>query len=288
MLGTIIGQGATANVHETKMRGKQCAAKVLRTDTEKHDSNFQDLLMEIYVMCHAGSHPTLVEFYGACLSELGNPVILMELLEGQDLESFLTRQKDGFDLGKQVVYTWSHDLLSALDFLHDRDPIIMHRDVKPANLLLTPARTNLKLTDFGLAKSVPRAERSTALHRSNTGTPRYRAPEVQSTLPVAAYTERADVFSAALVMWYLLAGRRPENDVRTDPRGRPLPVVARWRWRAVSDLLEDMWTHQPELRPSAADCLRRLRAAAPPAPGREPASSCYAWLPWRGQKTIAM
>lgn len=177
-IGTYIGQGANANVYRSKINGKACAVKVLRTDTEKRNQKFQDILIEIFVMSKLGSHPNLIEFYGACLSEAENPIVLMELMEGQDLENFLNQQPIGFDLGKRVVYEWSHNLLSALDFLHDRDPIIIHRDVKPANLLLSSDHSSLKLADFGLAKTVPRATRSYALHRSNTGTPRYRAPEV--------------------------------------------------------------------------------------------------------------
>jgi serine/threonine protein kinase len=282
-LGPVIGQGATANVHKSIMGEKVCAAKVLRPDSEKFNQNFEDIMMEIRIMSTMGSHPNLVQFYGACLTDIRNPIILMELMESQDLESFLTQQPVGFNLGRLIVYTWSHDLLSVLQFLHDRDPIILHRDVKPANLLLTPSRTHIKLTDFGLAKTVSRSDRTSVLHRANTGTPRYRAPEIQSAYPAAPYTDRADVYSASLVIWFLLAGRRPETDPRTDRHGRPLSVVAHWRWAALSDLLEAMWSPVPELRPAAGECLLALRAAAHglPGPAAAAAAGCLPCLSWR-------
>ena len=282
-LGECIGQGATSNVHRLKLRSNCYAAKVLKTDTDKYGQNYQDMLAEISVLSTIGSHPNLVEFCGACLTDANCPIVVLELVEGQDLEAFLSQQKPGFDLGRSIVCSWSLDLLSAVNFLHDRDPIIIHRDIKPANLLLSPSRTSLKLTDFGLAKPVARTDRLRTAHKSNTGTPRYRAPEVQSTLPHVAYTEKADIYSTALVLWFLLAGHRPQTDPRREPHSRPLPVVPRWRWRAASDLLERMWSHEPELRPSAAECISALRAAAPSPPGAAgaaaPPPGCYAWIP---------
>ena len=71
-----------------------------------------------------------------------------------DLGSFLARKRPGFDLGRARVHAWLLDILRALEHLHDRDPILIHRDVKPENLLLTHDRRTLKLADFGLAKTV--------------------------------------------------------------------------------------------------------------------------------------
>ena len=82
------------------------------------------------------------------------PVILVELMGPDDLGSFLARKRPGFDLGRARVHAWLLDILRALEHLHDRDPILIHRDVKPENLLLTHDRRTLKLADFGLAKTV--------------------------------------------------------------------------------------------------------------------------------------
>jgi serine/threonine protein kinase len=81
-------------------------------------------------------------------------VILVELMGPEDLGGFLARKRPGFNLGRPRIYSWLGDLLRALDHLHDRDPILIHRDVKPENLLLTRDRRSLKLADFGLAKAV--------------------------------------------------------------------------------------------------------------------------------------
>ena len=262
-IGPLIGEGSTANVYLSKFRGTDCAAKILRKD-EENSQGYQDLVAELFMLSRVGRHPNLVQFYGACIADNHCPVIVLELMEGRDLETFLAQKPQGFNLGRPTVYNWSLDVLSALDFLHNQNPIIMHRDVKPANILLSPCKTVAKLTDFGLAKAMDREERLLAMHKGNTGTPRYMAPEILTGGETAIYTEKADIYSASLVLWYLLSGRRPEIDVRRDPRGRPLTVIARWRWRKLSILLELMWSHQHELRPSAQECIQRLVALKGP------------------------
>ena len=168
------------------------------------------------------------------------------------------------------MQAWSLDILRALEHLHGLDPVVMHRDLKPANVLVTRDRRTLKLADFGLAKSFPRGHEPRGApgpprggeaspdHTCSVGTPRYAAPEVLGAgagSQHAAYTEKADVYSAALVIWYLLTGWRPACDVRKCPRGRPDAGAARRRWRAMGALLERMWDHDPAGRPGAGECV---------------------------------
>ena len=100
-------------------------------------------------------------------------MLLLELLDGTNLADHLARRRPGFNLGCAAARRWARDLLRALAHLHDRDPILMHRDVKPENLLLTAGRpAALKLADFGLAKMVRHAPRHAAAGTQH----RYRAP----------------------------------------------------------------------------------------------------------------
>jgi serine/threonine protein kinase len=274
-LGSSIGQGATCIAYKAKLSDKSYAAKIFKT--EALNSNL--VIAEITTLSKVGTHPNVVEFFGASISKAGIPTLLFELVEGRDLERHLSFQKPGFDLGKQTVHRWSLDILSALDFLHDRDPIIIHCDVKPANLILTPCLTSLKLTDFGIAKTVARDRRLVESFPANEGSPRYRAPEMLSSSDSTHYTEKVDVYSAAIVICLLLTGRRPDNERRPTP-------AARWRWRALSDLLERMWAHNPAQRPSAGECavqLRSLAALEAERPAR--GIGCYAGIAsWRTRR----
>ena len=169
----------------------------------------------------------------------------------------------------------------------------MHRDVKPANILVTRDRRSLKLADFGLAKRFPRlspsmdpqspdrCDASAHSHPCFIGTPRYAAPEVLEHLKAGemgaqnvAYTEKADIYSAALVLWYLLTGWEARCDVRSCPRARPEMRTARWRWAAMAGLVERMWDHDPEARPAAAECVEALRAMPAGGAGCVQARAC--------------
>jgi serine/threonine protein kinase len=285
-LGSILGQGATAVAYKSKLSGKSCAAKVFKAE----GLDLKRIEAEMKTLTQLKAHPNVVQFFGSSLSKNGAPIFVLELVDGQDLEKYLAFQKPGFDLGKKTVHRWSLDIMSALDFLHDRDPILIHCDVKPANLILTSCRSSLKLTDFGIAKTLKRDRRLVEELAANEGSPRYRAPEVLSSSDSAQYTEKVDVYSAAMVIFFLLTGRRPENDVKVDPRWRPLMVNARWRWRALSDLLERMWAHDPAQRPSAGDCATQLREL-PRAVAERPVRGigCYSGIvSWRSSRQLAV
>ena len=156
----------------------------------------------------------------------------------------------------------------------------MHRDLKPANIVLNRRDRRLKLVDFGLAKRFCREipdSQSSPLARRHTlciGTPLYMAPEVAYAdaanvgAPAgggaAEYTEKADVFSAAIILWYLVTGRRPTQRRTMDER--PAAGLARRRWPELAELLERMWAGAPADRPSAGECAEEVRGFAVRAP----------------------
>mmetsp|Transcript_69156 Transcript_69156/g.184298 ORF Transcript_69156/g.184298 Transcript_69156/m.184298 type:complete len:156 (+) Transcript_69156:746-1213(+) len=107
-------------------------------------------------------------------------------------------------------------------------------------------------------------------HSTNIGTPRYGAPEVFHPRPAdqcgndLGYDEKVDVYSAALIMWYLLTGRKPTCNAQLDPAARPDVAPAKKRSAALAALLQKMWDGDPDVRPSAVECVARVRSMAPP------------------------
>jgi serine/threonine-protein kinase len=150
-------------------------------------------------------HPNIVGIY-----EYGEDdrvaYIAMEYVDGTGLREYLNRQAR-FDLA-QIVAIMTQ-LLSALEFAHSRG--VVHRDIKPANLILTEAGA-LKVADFGIARIDTSSLTMTGLVM---GTPSYMSPEQCMGRPS---DHRSDLFSAAVVLYELLAGRKPfEGTVETIP-----------------------------------------------------------------------
>lgn len=147
-------------------------------------------------------HPNIVTVYDSD-RDGDTAFLVMEFIEGEDLKQHLDRGQR-FALADALRLVM--DLLAALDFAHRQG--IIHRDVKPANLLIEPGG-RLKLTDFGVARITGEATRTQG---SMVGTLKYMAPEQVQGLKVDA---RADLFSAAIVAYQLVTHQRPfdgDND----------------------------------------------------------------------------
>jgi len=143
-------------------------------------------------------HPNIVSVYD---SERHGDVayLVMEFVQGDDLKQHLD---GGRRYSLQESLGIVRDLLAALDYAHRQN--IVHRDVKPANLLVE-ANGRVKLTDFGVARIQDSGE-ATRTKGSMVGTLKYMSPEQVQGLPVDA---RADLFAAGIVLYQLLTGKRP-------------------------------------------------------------------------------
>jgi serine/threonine protein kinase/tetratricopeptide (TPR) repeat protein len=134
------------------------------------------------------------------LEESGETFLVMEYVEGETLRQRLHRPvtlKEFFEIAPQCA--------EALAAAHQN--AIVHCDVKPENIMLTP-EGRVKVLDFGLAKHLPRSDQSSTLDRTGLfgGTSGYMAPEVlREQLPDA----RSDVFSLGVVLYEMLTRRRP-------------------------------------------------------------------------------
>ncbi|TFZ08561.1 serine/threonine-protein kinase [Ramlibacter humi] len=147
-------------------------------------------------------HPNIVTVYDSD-RDGDTAFLVMEFVEGDDLKQHLDRG-ELYPPG-QALHLIT-DMLAALDFAHRQG--VVHRDVKPANLLREPGG-RLKLTDFGVARIAGEATRTQG---SMIGTLKYMAPEQVQGLKVDS---RADLFSAGVLAYQLLTGARPfdgDND----------------------------------------------------------------------------
>jgi eukaryotic-like serine/threonine-protein kinase len=196
----VLGKGAMGVVYKGFDPGieRVVAIKTIRKDLFG-DSEQADLIGRFKNEAQAAgrlAHPAIVTVYDYG-EDADSAYIAMEYVEGTALDTLLAPDRPT-ELAR--VLAWMGDLLQGLEFAHSRG--VVHRDVKPANLLITHG-ARVKIGDFGIA----RIESSTLTQAgSMIGTPSYMSPEQFRGEPVDG---RSDVFSAGIVLYQLLTGARP-------------------------------------------------------------------------------
>ncbi|XP_033149701.1 mitogen-activated protein kinase kinase kinase 7 [Drosophila busckii] len=124
--------------------------------------------------------------------------LIMEYAENGSLDAYI--HTSGLVLKFENLLNLMRQCVKGLAYLHGRDPIIMHRDVKPANMVLTSNYRKLKICDFGLVKSVA------STNTVNIGSAVYTAPEIYNT---KKYDEMCDVYSFGVMFWEVMSQRKP-------------------------------------------------------------------------------
>mmetsp|Transcript_49126 Transcript_49126/g.76621 ORF Transcript_49126/g.76621 Transcript_49126/m.76621 type:complete len:395 (+) Transcript_49126:580-1764(+) len=220
-----IGQGMGGEVHLCRWRGLDCAAKLLTNNDCKTSVEYMDMINEISTVSHL-RHPNLVLFLGAVTVK--EPLlILSEFMAGGSLEDRMVMKRK--ELGhfwrpnRSQAYRWMMDLSRAVCFLHNCTTPIIHRDLKPGNLLLTDD-DRLKVSDFGLSKTLKKVKEDGTPYTmtGNTGTKRYMAPEVVLSNP--HYDEKVDIYSMAMIFYFIVKGERPFEHTDPDLITRMLPT----------------------------------------------------------------
>ncbi|HET8840683.1 MAG TPA: protein kinase, partial [Ktedonobacteraceae bacterium] len=143
-------------------------------------------------------HPGLPELYDQ-FDEQGTYYLVLEFLPGETLERLLERQGTRL-LPVSMVVQFGIELASVLSYLHTRQPPVVFRDLKPANVMVAPD-SQVRLIDFGIARRFLRDEKK---HTENLGTPGYASPEHYSLV-----TPLSDIYSLGAMLHELLSGEQP-------------------------------------------------------------------------------
>jgi serine/threonine-protein kinase len=266
----LLGRGAFGMVVRARWRsvGQDVAVKIMGGDGNARAA--RAMHRELRALRRL-RHPRIVSLLGTSEGDYGEVMVVLELVEPGSLRKLLDAARDGGALpacvgalpcpaGGPALFRIGRDVASALKYLHQRG--IVHRDLKSANVLIA-GDGHAKLSDFGLAKVVREtggatAAPSTAMGGGGGGTVGWMAPEVMNG---AAATEKADVFSFAVVLWELMTAAVPfagqiavaiSRAVVDRHERPPLPVACP---SALKALIKRMWHAEPRRRMTAAEVL---------------------------------
>jgi tRNA A-37 threonylcarbamoyl transferase component Bud32 len=206
----LIGEGGMGEVYEARharLAGRY-AVKVIRKDLVAHNPMTVQRFQREAEVTSALRHPNIVQIIDFNVTPEGSPYIVMEYLEGSDLETRIN-QRGPMPVHEAVVIV--EQIASALAAAHGRG--VVHRDLKPQNVLLVPIPVALagqptefvKVLDFGISK-VKTAGTLTG-QPTIMGTPNYMAPE-QARGQGEEIDGRADQFALAAMTYELLSGRK--------------------------------------------------------------------------------
>ncbi|HKV12909.1 MAG TPA: TonB family protein [Thermoanaerobaculia bacterium] len=242
--------------------GREVAIKALAPELTQHPQFRERFFAEARVQAKL-QHTNIVTIYDL-IEDAGSYFIVMEYVPGPTLEDLL---KDGSTKSWEIEHTLSlfQQVLAGLDYAHSKG--VIHRDVKSSNVLIADG-DQVKLTDFGIALLV--GDKRLTASQSTIGTPTYMSPE--QILRPREVDHRSDVYSAAIVLYEMLAGQPPfdagtEYEIKKLQIEAPIPDLRTVNPRvpeSVAEAISVAMRKEPDERfPSAGAFLRALQGEIP-------------------------
>ncbi|XP_038203535.1 mitogen-activated protein kinase kinase kinase 7 isoform X2 [Arvicola amphibius] len=242
----VVGRGAFGVVCKAKWRAKDVAIKQIESESER-----KAFIVELRQLSRV-NHPNIVKLYGACL----NPVCLvMEYAEGGSLYNVLHGAEPLPYYTAAHAMSWCLQCSQGVAYLHSMQPkALIHRDLKPPNLLLVAGGTVLKICDFGTACDIQ-------THMTNNkGSAAWMAPEV---FEGSNYSEKCDVFSWGIILWEVITRRKPFDEIG-GPAFRIMwavhngtrPPLIKNLPKPIESLMTRCWSKDPSQRPSMEEIVK--------------------------------
>jgi tRNA A-37 threonylcarbamoyl transferase component Bud32 len=265
-----IGGGGMGAVYYAKDKNLGDAPRAVKEmiqsqlDESQHEKAVADFKRESMLLAELEhpSIPTIYDyFYDEASGRDGRFYLVMKYISGGD---FLARLKSApaGRIEELKVAEWGMQIADVLDYLHNRRPPIIYRDLKPANLMIDGNTGRVMLIDFGIARWVAPQEKGVTA----VGTMGYAPPELFS----GKAEPRTDIYSLGATMFHLMTGSDPQDqpllifDFTKNPRPRQInPSISnemeRILMRAVEYSVEGRFSSAAEMRDVLRQHVERLR-----------------------------
>ncbi|KAM8832903.1 mitogen-activated protein kinase kinase kinase 7 isoform 1-T3 [Spinachia spinachia] len=242
----VVGRGAFGVVCKAKWKGNDVAIKTIESESER-----KAFIVELRQLSRV-NHPNIVKLYGSC----NNPVCLvMEYAEGGSLYNVLHGAEPLPFYTASHAMSWCFQCSQGVAYLHGMKPkALIHRDLKPPNLLLVAGGTVLKICDFGTACDIQ-------THMTNNkGSAAWMAPEV---FEGNNYSEKCDVFSWGIILWEVITRRKPFDEIGGPAfrimwavhNGTRPPLIHNLP-KPIESLMTRCWSKDPSQRPSMEEIVK--------------------------------
>lgn len=263
-----VGGGGMGNVYKAYDRNLDYALRAVKemmemfSDPSQREKAVEDFRREAKLLASL-KHPSIPVIYDHFI-EHGRYYLVMEFIRGGDLMTRL-RYAQG-RVPEPAVTMWAIQICDVLDYLHRRQPPIIYRDLKPANVMVDPDSNQVMLIDFGIARTVAPMQ----LGVTAIGTMGYAPPELFS----GKVEPRSDIYSLGATMFHLLTGVDPRDkpllifDFSKNPKPRELcpeltPTMEAIIMRAVEYEAANRFPSARELKIALQEHLQQLEKEAP-------------------------
>lgn len=208
----IIGRGGMGSIYlseDIRLSGRLCAVKQVKPDynlpPKIREQGRKQFYREASVLARL-DHPNLPKV-SDFFSDDEADYLVMDYVPGEDLKALMNQaRRQGNFLTVDDVLFWGNQIIDALDYLHAQDPPVIHRDIKPGNVKLTPSNL-VKLVDFGLVKQMVPDEMTVTVIQGR-GTALY-TPLEQYGGDSGHTNPRSDIYSLAATLYHLLTNKPP-------------------------------------------------------------------------------
>ena len=204
----VVGRGGMGCVYlaeDLRLDGRLCAIKETQpdpaVDDESRRQTQQQFHREASVLARL-DHPNLPKV-SDFFSEDDRDFLVMDFVPGHDLKELMdASRREGLQLPEERVLEWARQMCDALEYLHRQNPPVLHRDIKPGNIKLTPGGL-LKLVDFGLVKLLAPDDRTITILQGR-GTALY-TPLEQYGRETGHTDARSDLYSLGSTLYHMLS-----------------------------------------------------------------------------------